>query len=678
MSENFKFSYFRVMLVIGLFQVAAYWFSGSMACSDGVLAVPQYDTPLYYQAARRIVEGHPFSYSEGSATCTGTTTVLYPFLLAIPYALGATGESLLWAGFIVNALCYLVFLYGWSVAVKNWCQSSASALLASILIALSGHCAYVTFSQSDIGFLLAYTALLAAALSTDRRWAIGVLLALGPWVRPEGMICCVAYCMITFACLVAQKILPDLREKVTATDFLACVVSIVSCFGVFALNYALTGHVQFSSIAGKGYFAQLSFPMAVFTAAGDFIKMFKELFGGSANGVPREFISIPCLGAVLLAVGIVSYNWTRHNIRGLLVLMLAALGCLLSVAQSGFQGTNLDRYVVWMFPIVIVLVAEATVLIERRFMPKTLCRLPSALVVTTSVMGTISLVIVFNAVCRCMDSSRLFAYECDKIMPPKASFGCDSECDMAYHFSPRRCVHVGGVYTSELKPNDFAENLERLRHRPELRFDYWIFSSSFISSLGEECVKKMGEVLLSGPDAVSLAKANWLPFEICSSSTYNGKVLVASVDIGYEADEKFADYNVITRWGIEEFRPFIESGRLDEKFIVDVGRVILGGDEMSVPLKPGCDAIVVMRTWPSHVVPRKFGYPSRSMDCAFSNPLKFNIAVDGEIVDTAEISYATNVFSDVSFKIPGSAIKNAVSRIGFLGDHITFGYWFYQ
>lgn len=678
MLDNLKHSYFHLMLVIGLFQIAAYWFSGSMACSDGVLAVPQYDTPLYYQAARRIVEGHPFSYSEGSAVCTGTTTVLYPFLLAIPYALGADGDAMLWAGFIVNAFWYVLFLLGWSIAIRNWCQNSSAALLASILIALSGHCAYVTFSQSDIGLLLAYTSLLAVALSLDRRWAIGVLLVLGPWIRPEGMICVVAYCMITIVCLVAQRILPDWREKAIATDFLICTVSIVSCLGVFVLNYALTGHAQFSSIAGKGYFAQLSFPMAVFTASGDLIKMLKELFGGFANGVPREFVSIPCLGGVLLAIGIVAYDWTRDNIRGLLVLMLAALGCLLSVAQSGFQGTNLDRYVVWMFPIVTVLVAEATVLIERRFMPKALCRLPSVLVVVASVMGAVSLVIVFNAVCRCMDSTRLFAYECDKIMPPKASYGCDSECDMAYHFSPRRCVHVGGVYTSELKPNDFAENIERLRHHPELRFDYWIFSSSFIGSLGEECVKRMGEVLLSGPDAITLARANWAPFEIYSSSTYKGKTLVASVDIGYEDDEKLADYNVITRWGIEEFKPFIESGRLGEKFIVDVGRVILGGDEMSVPLKPGCDAIVVMRTWPSHVVPRKFGYPSKSMDCAFSNPLKFNIAVDGKVVDTAEISYATNAFSDVSFKIPGSAIKNAVSRIGFLGDHITFGYWFYQ
>ena len=669
---------FHLMLVIGLFQIAAYWFSGSMACDEGVLAVPQPDTPLYYQAARRIVEGHPFSFSEGSAVCTGTTTILYPFLLAIPYALGATGDSMLWAGFIVNALCYLVFLLGWSIALRNWCQSTASALLASLLVALSGHCAYVTFAQSDIGFLLAYTALLAAALSVDRRGAVGLLLVLGPWVRPEGMICVIAYCMITGVYFAMQRYLPDLRERNSVADFLICALAIVSCLGVFALNYALTGHAQFSSVAGKGYFVQQSFAMAAYSTISDFVVMVKEIFMGLAKGVPRDYISIPGLGAVLLLLGVVVYRWPARKVRGLFVLTLAAFGGLLSVAQSGWQNTNCDRYVVWMLPIPILFVSEAILYIERRWMPPTLCKLPSVLVVTAASIGSLGLVFIFHSVCQHVDSTRHFSHDCEKIMELGKSFGCDSECGLAYCFSARRCAHIGGIYSPEFSPKDIAENIERLRHHPELRFDYWILSSGIINYFGKSGIEKMGEVLLSGPDGKSLAKADWSPFEIPDVDKYKDLPLVASVEVGYTAEEEDVDYKVITRWGYEVFMPFVQCGELGTKFIVDVGRVILGGDEMSVPLKPGMDAIVVMRTWPSHVVNRTTGYPSRPIDCAFSNPLKFNIAVDGNVVDTAEISYATNSFSNVAFKIPGVAIKNPVSRIGFLGDHITFGYWFYQ
>ena len=49
-----------LMLCIGLLQVAGYYLAGMLASADGNMAVPQPDTLLYCQAARRIVEGHPF------------------------------------------------------------------------------------------------------------------------------------------------------------------------------------------------------------------------------------------------------------------------------------------------------------------------------------------------------------------------------------------------------------------------------------------------------------------------------------------------------------------------------------------------------------------------------------------------------------------------------------------
>ena len=111
-----------IMLCIGLMQVAVYYLAGTLASPDGSMAVPQPDTLLYCQAARRIAEGHPFSFSEGAAACTGTTSILYPFILAIPYLLGAKGDALLAAGFILNAIFYLMFLLGWAKALKVWLE----------------------------------------------------------------------------------------------------------------------------------------------------------------------------------------------------------------------------------------------------------------------------------------------------------------------------------------------------------------------------------------------------------------------------------------------------------------------------------------------------------------------------------------------------------------------------
>ena len=97
-------------LLAGVIQIACYYLAGMFASPDGAMPIPQPDTLLYCQAARRIVEGAPFSFSVGTAPSTGTTSVLYPFVLAIPYALGFTGDSLISAGFWLNAVFFLSIL----------------------------------------------------------------------------------------------------------------------------------------------------------------------------------------------------------------------------------------------------------------------------------------------------------------------------------------------------------------------------------------------------------------------------------------------------------------------------------------------------------------------------------------------------------------------------------------
>ena len=60
----------------GLVQIACYYVAGAVVRGDGGLAIAQPDTLLYSQAARRIAEGFPFSFSEGTAASTGTTSAV--------------------------------------------------------------------------------------------------------------------------------------------------------------------------------------------------------------------------------------------------------------------------------------------------------------------------------------------------------------------------------------------------------------------------------------------------------------------------------------------------------------------------------------------------------------------------------------------------------------------------
>lgn len=664
----------KIILLIGLFQIAAYWFAGSIACQEGVLAVPQPDTPLYYQAARRIVEGHPFSYSEGSAVCTGTTTVLYPFILAIPYAMGMTGDLMLIAGFILNAIFYLMFLLGWCVAIKHWCDRDDVRLLASLLIALMGHFSFVTFSQSDIGFLLAFTALFASAIAGQKRILSAILLIIGPWVRPEGMIIVIAYAMVAlFGPLFVKQ-----EKKDVFARCLISVIGVLSVFAVFLFNYILTGHFQFSSVAGKGYFVVLPFERAAFNTIGDLMSIFKAVFLGVSAGMPRDVLTIPVLGGVLLCLGIGTFCWRRANAFGLSVMVLAAFGGILNVAQSGWQGTNMDRYLVWMMPIWIVLVAQGTIAVVDRI-PKTISLMPVAAVVFFTLVGTISGPVMFCMASKSEDCSRYYGKACEEVMPKGASYGSLGACAMLYYCSPRRCAHLTGIYSSEFSPKNYMDNLERLRNEPGTRFDYWITGPTTIAVLGEECAKHLGEVVLPGPGSETLIKADWTMFEPRKETEHDGRKLVAKLDLGYERDEKAADYHIITRWGYEVFEPFAQYGMLNGRAVFDIGRVVLGGDEMTVPLEPGKDVTVVMRIWPKHSVYRSTGVSNTRIDCTIENPFMMNISIDGKVVNQAKISYPQGEeFSEVSFVIPGSVITGFPCRLGLLGDHIAFGYWFYQ
>ena len=673
-----------LMLCVGLFQIAGYYLAGTLASPDGSMAVPQPDTLLYCQAARRIAEGHPFSFSDGAAACTGTTSVLYPFLLAIPYLLGAKGDSLLTAGFVLNALFYIAFLLGWAKALQIWLDKPIARFTAALLIALSGQIAFCAMAQSDIGCWLAASGWLAAGLASRNRWLYGSLLVLGPWIRPEGMICVTALGFMLAVMAIYARMrphdIPTLPLKKLSFIFLA---GVASCFGVFALNYFLTGQAQFASVANKGYFKTLPFPAAVDQTALDALKMLKDYVFGLATSSPRDSFLIPFLAAIFIWIGVFRYPWRNARSIGLVILVVAAGGGFLSVAQSGWQGTNFDRYLVWITPIVLVLFAEGLSCAISHFRSDTdLPVLPLAVcIVFASSMA-------FVSACRfCRSSSMsnrlyLFSLEVDKSLPEKAKVGSFGGAGIAYGLGQRQYAHLWGIYSPEFQVKTEAAALEILKNKPETRFDYWFLRPDITSSaFGNNAKDFCGENLMTGPDGMEIRKTAWAAFDEARQPHTKlpaGLNLVCRVDVGYETDEKASAYEMIDRYGRPPAAPFSIADKLNGKPAIDAARLLVGGDAMTVPLLAGKMVTVVMRTYPKRTETRSDGKGANSSDYAFANPLKMNIAIDGALVQQVSVAYATNGFSDVSFNLPGTAIRQTPCRIAFLGDHIAAGYWFYQ
>ena len=639
------------------------------------MAIAQPDTLLYCQAARRIAEGFPFSFSAGTPVSTGTTSVLYPFILAVPYFLGFKGGSLLTAGFGLNAIFYLLFVVGWGmVACRVFAERPLSRVVSVALVAAFGPFAYCALAQSDIGLWMAVSAWLAYGLCIDRKGLYAPLLLLAPWVRPEGMVIVLSYCFFSAFVIV--------RRRRLGAESVIAMASIVSVIGVFVLNYALTGDFQFSSVKHKGHFTNLLFLHALYVSAEDLMRILKAYLFGIPQSAPRDFFYIPFVGAALMCVGVFSRAWRRVSWREL-VWYLAMFGGILTVATSGWQNTNLDRYLIWIMPVFLFYMAYGAETIAMRLGNGIGRFLPSvALVVFTCGMAVV-FICIFGMSSSGADTVRAFVARCDAEMPSGCSVGVWGNSGVAYGMSPRRVAHLSGIYSPEfLASKSTAGKFEILKNEPESRFDYWMAKCSDKKSI--YCDKPevvAGDTVLSGHLNFELRKADWSAYDaaaVAPSYLVSNCTLAAHIDVAYEKDEKRHCYEALTRDDYPLFAPFHIVGKLNGTNIVEGGRFLFGGDAMTVPLKPGRDVQVVMRTTLkcSAFVEREVG-ATRS-DFTLKSPMTLKVLVEGEEVGDISFPVAEGDVADATFVIPGRFIRQPQVRLSFLGEHVAFAYWFYQ
>lgn len=673
-----------VVLFVGVWQVVAYYLAGALSGCNGDFAIAQPDTLFYCQAARRIVEGHPLSYSAGTAVSTGTTSHLYPFILAIPYALGATGEAFFRAGFALNALFYLVFLWGWCLVICELVRQPFARMVAGGLVVLLGHTAFATFAQSDIGFWLAVSAFFAAGLMRRDVRIYGPLLVLGPWVRPEGMICVVAF----VGCVVARAVLNRVESvrrlpMVRRADWLFWGLGLVSMVGVFVFNYVLTGACQFSSVAHKGHFyLSNSFASGVVRTATDFVLIVKAYFLGLPQGDLRDFAFVPILGAALAWLGVFGFKGRERGDWRLVVWLVAIGGGVLTIASSGWQNTNYDRYLAWLLPTIAVAMGLGIEVLQEKWPAGGVARLAGGVVLLWTFGGAVAAFASFVRTSRTLAGVPSFVRECEAVMSERKAVGGNAASQVAYCFSDRRVAQLCGIYSPEFFDGRWPEGvLEILKNEPTTRFEYWLSDTHEQEVIGFKLEKNCGRQLLVGPNGLELLQTDWSRFDTAGQvpkSPQPRMSLKARVDVAYAKDERDAEYEILPRYAHVNFVGISKLGKLGTREIIESGRLVVGQDEMTIPTKPGRDLSIVMRTGDECKAFQDGEFGSTLRTYAFANPLKLNLQVDGVPAGMGEAQLATNAFSDVTFTIPGKFITKERSRIAFCGDHVAYAYWFYQ
>jgi hypothetical protein len=673
----------KLMLFCALVQIGAYYFVGSMASPTNHVALPQPDTILYCQAARQIVEGQPFIFSPGDKPSTGTTSHLYPFLLAIPYALGATGDNLITAGFALNALFYLIFVLSWGVIAIRLCKTPLARGVAGLLLALNGQATISALSQADTGLFMAMSAGLFATFLTGRTRTFAVLLVIAPWCRPEGSV--LAY-LFPLLLLLRRLIWGESSSK---GEWITAFLGVLSALGVPLFNLWLTGNAQFHSILYKGYFKQYELLPAIYLGSKDAIKILRELLLGTPEMAPREFFFLPLFGALFAWIGIFRRSWLdKRSWRELWWLsgILIALG---GVATSGWQNTNVDRYLAWVFPLWLIYMAEGATWLTRKIKAALRFRsLPLWALIGFQSITAVWMLSCFEFNSRISNQEYEALKTLNTLLPKKASLGTLMLAP-AYVTSGHQMMHLCGLYSPDflVPETDLVVNFETIKHHEKYQFDYWLLDPGILSWFSTQTnvfYTAKTPIMLDGR---FVAKAEWSalkrsmePLEDASVKAIRGWREIARLDIGYLADEKRFDYSSFSRFHKVRYAPILLAGSCGTNAIADVGRSIIGSESMTIPCTPGQPLKILLRTIGAMNLFLRNAASLGNYSFGFNSPLKLRVHVDEKDACYFEIPIKeeNGVFSEISFEIPAKAITQPNPRITLYGDHASFALWFYQ
>ena len=667
----------KIGVLIGILQIVAYGIAAMTATTHFSIPPPTSDSLLYCQSARQIVEGQPFRFTPGEAPSTGCTSHLYPFILAIPYFLGAHGPSLLTAGFILNAAFYLVFLCSWILVAKKIFADDDKALTAfAVLLPLCANYPLVALTQSDNGAFLALSAALFAALLWKRNRLFTVLLVLAPWLRPEGGFLCLA---LPMALAIGKW---GFNRKPRRAEWMTVAIGILSLALLPLFNIVLTGTPNFQAVATKGYLNLFPLANAVLFTVSDFVTMLRDFFLGQPRSFPRLSYCAPLLTTLLALAGLALRPWRRdvHVDTAFVFWGLGAILSIVCVAQSGWQGLTYDRYLSWCLPLWLLIAIDGAMILVRRFSPAA-GWIPLVAIGGLLLCGSAYAVADFH-VC---SLNRQTVWDDDiaasRVLREGDAIGCAST-SFAYAMPGHRTYHLAGFYSPAFFRKEKPANFELLKHSPDLRFEWWYFQSREEVLLGVDV-----STLTTAPRTTSfvgnhLARTDWSALDAALlpySSATNGLRLIDSLDVMHEADEISHGYETYCRVHGLRLHPFARSGTIDGKTIFEAGRAIIGNDSFMVNAERRKPLTIILRTSASLDCPSDGTIPNH-FSTTFVNPLHLQVHIGGQPVTDAYLTLSTNVteFTDVALTVPADSLPGGPTRLTIVGDHAAFGYWFYQ
>ena len=317
--------------------------------------LPLEDAYIYLTYAKQFGRAEPFTYFHGGGYSAGSTSVLWPMLLAPFWTLGARGHALVWVSFGMCTALFAVTCVGCHRLVRAIAGPVAGLIAPALVLAVAPF-AWTALSGMEVAFA---SALLVAMLRLLARAphhgppspALAAVLMAASLSRPEAMM------LVGLA--VGVAVIQRLRQRdVRAAAWWAA--PLVAPLAWVTANKLLAGNFMPNTGVAKSHFYLPGFDWtywwtAVTTQSG---QMLRRLFWQADSPLvwPRVVAGLWIVGALRVV------SWARRERRrlvGALVVASPFALILAVIASSGVWSFHNYRYIAPAFPLIMITAACA-------------------------------------------------------------------------------------------------------------------------------------------------------------------------------------------------------------------------------------------------------------------------------------------------------------------------------
>ncbi|MFT3775792.1 MAG: hypothetical protein QM820_61375 [Minicystis sp.] len=590
-------------------------------CVRGILkaaggpAAPLDDAFIHLTFARRLAEGHFFSYVPGEGYSSGATSLLWPLLLAPFHALGLRGPSLLWASWILGGMAHAALAVEVFRLTRRLAGRGAAfgAAATSALFPAFAWFAWSGMETMALAWILLRAARVAAAYAEPEAGhdppSIAALITaglVGPLIRPEG-----ALASLMVAIAIALKPPAGARPR-----RLLALVPLLGVLVVPLLNLIGTGHAASSTAQvkwaiGNPYYSAAS----VLALAGYNARLLVTslLDGGEWTWIflPEHAIFPVLLGLIALPVAGARRKVPLHA----LFVILVAFGALAPCTYLSFLWNRL-RYV-WPFTGALCVILGC---LAREIGDLARKRAPRLGFVTPLLAGAFAGAVALRLPWAVRDLAQsASAIDRQQVtlgrwakenLPPDARVGVNDTGAIAY-LSERRTFDVVGLTTEGEARYWVAgagsrfEHYEKLpRERLPTHFIVYPQWMACASVLGPELTEAtvIDQSILGGQTMVAY-EARWdlLGSGALPAASPAGLALADEVDVTDVESEAAHSFDLKQSWDVDSRAGM---SLVDGRLVADGGRANRARDRFRVTWPAGKAAQLVMRLdaeWPVEV-----------------------------------------------------------------------------